>query len=222
MHIPDGVLSTPVIMVTNSFSMVVVGIVWKKIKQFLTQNYVPKIALLAAFLFVAQMINIPISMGISAHFVGATLTVLLVGPALGIFVMVLILTVQMFIFQDGGLFAWGANVVNIATVPILMSFFIFSVCQKFFEKYNHLISLRAVIIFLTAGISIQMGAFFSGLEIGLSGLAPLQKIISIIVIVHSGTGILEGIITVIIFELIRANRPDLIFSIFSQPGLLNE
>jgi len=222
MHIPDGILSTPVMVVTNTISLTAVGFVWKRIRQLFTQNTIPKVALLAAFLFVAQMINIPVLGGTSAHLVGATLTVLIVGPAMGIFVLILILTVQMLIFQDGGLFAWGANVLNIGILPVIVSYLFLLFYYKISQKYSRDLPLRALSIFITAWISIQAGALLCGLELGLSGLAPLQKIVSVMMVVHSVHGILEGILTVLIFELIMANRPDLIFSFFAKSGLVHE
>ncbi len=222
MHVPDGILSMPVMVATNSIAITTLGLVWNRIRQVLTQNIIPKVALMAAFLFVAQMINIPILGGTSAHLAGATLAVLLVGPAMGIFVMLVVLTVQMLVFQDGGLFAWGANVLNIAILPVLISYIFLSLYYKIARKSVLYIPLRALSIFITAWFSIQAGALICGLELGLSGLAPLQKIISVMMVVHSVTGILEGILTVLIAELIIANRPDLIFAFFTKSELVHE
>lgn len=60
MHVPDGILSMPVMVATNSIAITILGLAWNRIRHVLTQNTFPKVALLAAFLFVAQMINIPV------------------------------------------------------------------------------------------------------------------------------------------------------------------
>ena len=222
MHIPDGILNTPVIAITNSLSIIIITFIWRRVKNYFAEKTVPKIALLAAFLFVAQMINLPVFGGTSAHLVGATLAILIVDPEMGIFVMVLVLTVQMLIFQDGGLLAWGANVLNIGIAPVIVSYLLFCLFAKVSEKYTHLKSLRMTVIFFIAWLSTLVSAVFCGFELGLSGLAPLGKILSLMVLVHSGIGILEGLLTVLIYELIRSNRPDLIFFYSPNTGLNNE
>jgi len=222
MHIPDGILNTPVIVMTNTFSIGTLGWIWKGIRRHLTQQMIPRIALLAAFLFVAQMINIPVSGGTSAHLAGATLAVLIAGPAMGIFALILVLTVQMFIFQDGGLLAWGANVLNIGIIPVFVSYLLFKFYYKMFEKQTHIITLRATSVFLASWLSIQAGAISCGIQLGLSGLAPLRNIVSVMMAVHSVSGILEGVLTVLIFELIAANRPDLVFSFFAKRELAHD
>jgi cobalt/nickel transport system permease protein len=167
------------------------------------------------------MINIPVSGGTSGHFIGGTLTVLIVGPSLGIFVIVLVLTVQMFVFQDGGLLAWGANVLNLGILPILTSYLMFLLYFKLLHRYSSFAPMRVIVFFLTSWLAIQVSALLCGLELGLSGLAPTGKIISLMLIIHSGIGVLEGLLTVIIIEFIRLNRPDLMFSFLPQPVLID-
>jgi len=222
MHIPDGLLSTPVIVTTNSLSVLIITFIWRRVKNYFSEKTVPKVALLAAFLFVAQMINIPVAGGTSAHLAGATLSVLIAGPEMAIFIMVLVISVQMLVFQDGGLLAWGANILNIGITPVILSYFLFSLFAKLSAKYTSPHFLRMIIIFFIASFSIQTGAALCGLELGLSGLAPFEKILSLMIFVHSGIGVLEGILTVLIYELIRSNRPDLVFFYVPNTGMINE
>jgi cobalt/nickel transport system permease protein len=203
-------------------SVLIVTFIWRRVKNYFSEKTVPKVALLAAFLFVAQMINIPVAGGTSTHLAGATLAVLITGPEMAIFIMVLILSVQMLVFQDGGLLAWGANVFNIGIAPVLLSYLLFSLFAKLSAKYTSPHLPRMIIIFFIAWLSTQAGAALCGLELGLSGLAPLEKILSLMIFVHSGIGILEGILTVLIYELIRSNRPDLVFFYVPHNGMINE
>ena len=66
----------------------------------------------AAFVFAAQMINIPVAPGISGHLVGAALSAVLLGPWRAMIVMAVVLAVQALLFQDGGITALGANTLD--------------------------------------------------------------------------------------------------------------
>jgi len=216
MHIPDGFLNIPVITGTYSISLASLGIIKNKIKNHFSEQNIPKISLLAAFLFVAQMINIPITGGTSTHLLGAILTLLLAGPYVAVFVMALVLTIQMLIFQDGGLTAWGANVLNLALVPVFLGYIGLKILKPFYNYLQKSSFLEPLLIFLLAWISVQASAIVCSVELALSRLAPLTSILGLMISINALTGIAEGIITVLIYEVIKSNRPDIIWML--QPG----
>ena len=74
-------------------------------------------AILGSFVFAAQMFNVPVLPGVSAHLVGGVLLAWMLGPSLGAWTMALILTVQALILGDGGVASLGANIVNMALLP---------------------------------------------------------------------------------------------------------
>ena len=69
---------------------------------------------MGAFVFAAQMINFPVGIGTSGHLVGGALLACTLGPAAASVVMTAILAIQALVFQDGGILALGANVINMA------------------------------------------------------------------------------------------------------------
>ena len=215
MHIPDGFLNIPVITGTYTISLASLGIIKNKIKNHFSEQSIPKISLIAAFLFVAQMINIPITGGTSTHLLGAILTLLLAGPYVAVFVMVLVLTIQMLIFQDGGLTAWGANVLNLALLPVFMGYIGLKILKPFLNHLQKSLFIEPLLIFLIAWISVQASAIICSFELALSRLAPLSSILSLMISINALTGIAEGIITVMIYEVIKSNRPDIIWMITS-------
>src|SRR6185295_9062393 len=74
-------------------------------------------AMLGGFVFAAQMFNVPVLPGISAHLVGGVLLTWMLGPSLGAWTMALILAIQAAALGDGGLASLGANIVNMALLP---------------------------------------------------------------------------------------------------------
>jgi cobalt/nickel transport system permease protein len=84
------------------------------------QEAIPQLALaaiLGGFVFAAQMFNMPVLPGISAHLVGGVLLAWVLGPSLGAWTMAMVLTAQALILGDGGIAALGANIVNMALLP---------------------------------------------------------------------------------------------------------
>ncbi len=111
LHIPDGLLSMPVIVVTYAIMIAVVVYSAKKLKN-LPENKIPLLGLFAAGIFAAQMVNFPIIGGVSGHLLGATLVAILLGPYAAVLVMTAVLIIQTLLFGDGGITALGANILN--------------------------------------------------------------------------------------------------------------
>lgn len=70
--------------------------------------------------FGAQAINVPLGWGTSAHLVGGVLLAVVLGPGLAAWTMAAVLAVQAAWLGDGGVGAWGANVLNMGLVPAAM------------------------------------------------------------------------------------------------------
>ena len=68
----------------------------------LDERRVPLLGVTAAFIFAVQMLNFPVVGGTSGHLLGAALAAVLLGPWSACLVMAVVLTVQAFVFADGG------------------------------------------------------------------------------------------------------------------------
>jgi cobalt/nickel transport system permease protein len=77
---------------------------------------------MGAFVFAAQLINLPVGAGASSHLVGGTLLACTLGPAPTSVTMGAILTIQALVFQDGGVLALGANVIDLALAGVLTGY----------------------------------------------------------------------------------------------------
>lgn len=73
---------------------------------------------LAAAVLAAQMVNFQaLPLDLSGHLVGGVLLAWVLGPSLGALSMAAILLLQALLLGDGGLAAYGANVINMALIP---------------------------------------------------------------------------------------------------------
>ncbi|MBU7025139.1 MAG: energy-coupling factor ABC transporter permease, partial [Theionarchaea archaeon] len=101
MHIPDGFLSMPVVVVMWIITIVVVGYSVRKTNKHITESQIPLMGVLAAFVFAAQMLNVPVAAGTSGHFLGGVLVAIFLGPWVGTVIMATVFIVQAVLFQDG-------------------------------------------------------------------------------------------------------------------------
>ncbi len=119
MHIPDGYLSPRTCAVFFAAMLPVWYFASKRVESELKLKNLPLLALGAAFTFVIMMFNIPIPGGSSGHMVGSVVVSIALGPWAGVIALSLAVTLQAFLFGDGGVLAIGANSFNMA---FIMSF----------------------------------------------------------------------------------------------------
>ena len=196
MHIPGhGFLSLPVSASTVLASLAALGLALGKLRSRLTNDFVLRLAAVAALVFAAQMFNFPISKGTSGHLIGAVLAAVILGPWAAMFLMTAVLFVQCALFGDGGYFSLGANIFNMACVAPWVGWIIYRALtgSGAFARY--------AAIFIGSWASVVVAAGACSFEIALSGTATLGSVLPAMVLTHSSIGAGEGAITVVAFAL---------------------
>jgi len=207
MHIPDGFLNTAVSVATGAAAAGAVGYGAYKAREELDEKSVPLLALCAAFIFAAQMLNFPVAGGTSGHFLGGVLAAVLLGPWLGGLVLTLVLVVQALGFADGGVTALGANVFNMALVGTIAAYFIFRGLKGALprSRFYFLASTGAA-----AWLSVMLASGACAVELALSGTSPLGVALPAMLGIHAIIGVGEATITVLVVSVVLAVRPDLV------------
>jgi cobalt/nickel transport system permease protein len=208
MHIPDGFLDLPIIAVTFGIAIVFWIISSIKLKGSLTEKQVPLLAIMTAGVFAAQMVNFPIIGGTSGHLVGATLLSILFGPYAAIVSITIILLIQGFVFGDGGITALGANVLNMGIVAVFSGYLVFKAISKLHRGKG----VALVGAFVGSWVSVVLGAFVCGIEIGLSSIFPygIDVTVPAMVFWHVFIGLGEAIITVVILAALIKTKPEVV------------
>ncbi len=209
MHIPDGFLSTGVSLVTGVAAVGLVGFSLYKARKELDEKTVPLLALCAAFVFAAQMLNFPVAGGTSGHFLGGMLVAVLLGPWLGSLVIALVLLVQSFGFADGGITALGANVFNMALIGTVVAYYAFSGLRLLTPK-NKGGFLAAVA--MGSWLSVMLASGACAVELAISGQFTMGVALTSMLGVHALIGIGEAIITTTVVGVVLEVRPDLVRS----------
>lgn len=199
MHIPDGFLSTPVWAALDVVAIPAVTVLARRAANGMEESRAPLLGIMGAFVFAAQMINFPVGLGTSGHLVGAALLAIALGPAAATVVMTAILAVQSFVFQDGGILALGANVLNMAVVGTLAGYAPYHALSR--------TGYRTVGIALGGFLSVAAGAAMAIVELLLSGIPMHGAVLSTSLIVFAAAGVAEAVITVAIVRALERMHP---------------
>jgi cobalt/nickel transport system permease protein len=209
MHIPDGFLSLLVAGVAWVLSIAALAYAVYKTNQQLGERQVPLMGVMAAFIFAAQMLNFPVAGGTSGHLIGGALAAVLLGPWAGMLVMTSVVAVQALLFQDGGLVAMGANILNMAVIATLVGYYVFVAVQRILGD-KAWVNLGSA--FVAAWCSVFVTSLVCATQLALSGSSPLMVALPAMGGVHALIGVGEGLVTVAALAFITATRRDLVES----------
>ena len=195
----------------------------KKLGSELRSRQVPLLALAAAFSFVIMMFNVPIIPGGSTgHAVGAAIIGIVLGPWAAVIAISVALVLQALMFGDGGITAIAANCFNMAVVMPFAAYYLY----KLISGNTEITSSRRVIAAAIAGyISLVVAAACTGFEFGIQPLLhhtaagvplympyPLSVTVPAMVLEHAfGFGILEALVTALIFAYIQKTDTSLLY-----------
>ncbi len=214
MHIPDGFLNVPVMFVAWIFSIALIAISLKKVEADYQDRAVPLMGVCAAFIFAAQMINFPIPGGTSGHLLGGTLAGVLLGPWAGSLVMSIVFMVQALIFQDGGIIALGANILNMGLIGTFGGYYLFRTVRNLIDRNRSGHQFTGLVIgtAIASWVSVVMASALVALELAISGTVPLSVGLTAMVGWHVLIGLGEALVTISTVTFIWRSRPDLLYT----------
>lgn len=215
MHIPDGMLSTPVAAASALTGAGAVGYAVRWVRKNLSERSTVLVSVMAALVFALQMLNFPIAPGISGHFAGGAAVAMLLGPWAAVVVMTTVLIVQAFVFADGGVLALGANVVNLALIGPLAGHLIWRLARGFASGSR---ARMATASFASAWVAVVSASLAVGFEVWLSGRVSLLPALLALGGSHALVGIGEGVITAGLVTFIAGVRPDLLSEEAAAPS----
>src|SRR5919202_1368818 len=164
MHIPDGYLSPQTCAAAYAVAVPAWMAASRKVTKVVKTKSVPLLAMFAAISFLVMMFNVPIPDGTTAHAVGGVVIAVVLGPWAAVIAVSVALLFQALLFGDGGVLAYGANVLNMA---ILMPFAGLAV-YRLIAGNAPLTSRRRVVAAAVGGyVGINVAALAAAIEFGL-------------------------------------------------------
>ena len=178
------------------------------------ERNLPRVAILSAGIFVAQMLNFPIGGGTTGHLIGAALFAIMVGPALAVIGMTVVLLIQALMFGDGGVTALGLNALNMAIIAPLVGWGVYSLINPFVANKPRI--GRGVSVALAAWTSVFVAAGACAGELLVSyaisagdyGIAANVSVPAMLGY-HAVIGIGEAAITVVLVSYLTTISPEL-------------
>lgn len=210
MHMADGLISVPIGIIFFIISFLGLGFSMKKMNEVKDERKIPMMAVMGAFIFVAQMINFTIpGTGSSGHIGGGILLCLILGQYPAFVSLCSVLIIQCLFFGDGGLLALGCNMFNMGILPCFVAY---PLLVKPILK-NCLNSKRIILASLLGVVAgLELGAFFVVLQTVASQVTELPFISFVVLMmpIHLAIGIVEGIITAAVVNYVYKENPNMI------------
>ena len=155
------------------------------------------------------MFNFPVPWGTSGHLIGTALATALVGPYGAILVIATVLLIQS-TFGDGGILAYGANLLNMGVVGAVVSFLVIRYAQQLMGNANPRRS-RAIAVGIAGFVATIAAAIMTSIELVLAGLEPASLVFGWMLLLHAIIGLGEAVITWAIIQYVIMVRADLLY-----------
>ncbi len=221
MHIPDGYFGPLFAIALWIVALPWLGLAMRQLSRQLNQRMVPLVALFAAFSFVIMMFNVPLIGGTTGHAIGGTIAAIVIGPAGAAVAVSIALLIQALFFGDGGILAYGGNILLMALILPYTASFIYRALGG-----NTLISDRRRLIasFVAGWASLSLIAGLAGVMFGLQPILfhaadgtplyapfPIQVSVPAMLIPHMlVASVIEGLVTAGIVAYLQRGNPELL------------
>lgn len=198
MHIGEGFL--PPIWAAIYYVLMLPFVIYGalKIKKAKDKDIKMLIALSGAFIFLLSALKLPSVTGSCSHPTGTGLAAILFGPFVTSFLSMIVLIFQALLLAHGGITTLGANTFSMGIVGPFVSFFVFKLLKN--KNKNLAVFLAAALGDFTTYIitSIQLALAFN--KAGF--MESFIKFVSIFAVTQIPLAIMEGILTVVIYDYI--------------------
>jgi cobalt/nickel transport system permease protein len=214
MHIPDGYLSPATAGVFYAAAIPFWYRAGRKVRGLFGNRMLPLMALISAFCFVIQMLNIPLPGGTTGHAVGSSLAAIVLTPWPAVISVSIALTIQALFFGDGGITAIGANCFNMAIVQVFASFYIYRLIPG---------KKRGVASAIAGYLGVNLAALLTGIELGIQPIIshtpdgtplhapyPLSISIPAMMIGHLFVGLAEAAVAAAGVTYLLKTNPELL------------
>lgn len=215
MHIMEGYLPMKwaVIWAVISIPFLVIG--FKNLTKVVNEAPDSKmlLGLVGGFVFVLSALKIPSVTGSCSHPTGVGLGAILFGPTPMAIIGAIVLLFQALLLAHGGLTTLGANIFSMAIVGPFVSYAIYKLLSKNNEDNKFAVFLGATLGNLATYVvtSIQLAIAFPDAAGGVA--ASAAKFMTVFALTQVPLAIIEGLVTVIVFDKLVQYRKEGVLNI---------
>jgi cobalt/nickel transport system permease protein len=194
-HVPDGVLSAPVIVAGAAVSLAGCAYGLRRLEA----ERIPQVAVLSAVFFVAALVHFPVGPS-SVHLILNGLTGIVLGwvafPAI-----VVALLLQAVLFGFGGLVVLGVNVANMA-LPAVLCGALFRAVARSGRRRRTMMAAG-----LAGGLGAVLTALLVALALALSG-REFATAAKLVVFTHLPVVVIEAVFSAAVIGLLLRVKPE--------------
>lgn len=197
-HIPDGVVSLPVLLAGAGITIAGCGYALRQ----LDPERIPQVAILAAVFFVAALVHFPVGPS-SVHLILNGITGVMLGWAAFPAILVALL-LQAVLFGFGGVVVLGVNTMNMAVPAVL--------CGLLFAAVLRRTASPARGVVMLAGFCGALGVFLTALAVAASLAVSGQEFVPaarLILLTHIPVMLIEAVFTAAAVGLVLRVKPDI-------------
>ena len=194
-HIPDGVLSAPVLVAGAAVSLAGCACGLRRLEA----ERIPQVAVLSAVFFVAALVHFPVGPS-SVHLILNGLTGIVLGWAAFPAILVALL-LQAVLFGFGGLIVLGVNVANMALPAVSCGALFFAVARSGHRRRT------IVAAGLAGGLGVVLTALLVALALALSG-REFAAAAKLVVFAHIPVAAIEAVFTAAVIGLLLRVKPE--------------
>ena len=194
-HIPDGVLSAPVLVAGAAVSLAGCATGLRR----LDNERIPQVAVLSAVFFVASLVHFPVGPS-SVHLILNGLTGIVLGWAAFPAILVALL-LQAVLFGFGGLVVLGVNVMNMA-VPAVICRWLFLVIASDGSNRRRVQWAAGI----AGGVGVLMTAVLVAVVLALSGKEFFDAA-KLVVMAHLPVAAIEAVFSTAVVSLLARVKP---------------
>ena len=210
MHIMEGYLPLNWCLIWGAISLIVVAFGLYQIKKTVDETPESKalLAVSGAFMFVLSSLKLPSVTGSCSHPCGNGLGAALFGPAVTAVLATIVLIFQALLLAHGGLTTLGANIFSMGIVGPLVAWIVYKGLTKAGISSTIAIFFAAFLgdLLTYVATSFQLALAFPAPNFG----AALTAFLTIFAVTQVPLAIGEGILTVIIWDRLKAYKPKLL------------
>lgn len=155
---------------------------------------IQKFFLLLPILYLIQLFDLTLDAGVPGHLIGGVMAGLILGPWFGLFTLALIIAFQALFLGDGGILALGANIFNMAVIPVIGGYYLFKLLNIFLKN-------RYWSAGLSAWLTLILAASALSIEMFISGKPDFFGVFFSLVTSHVLIGFIEAILTIVVLIL---------------------
>lgn len=226
MHIPDGYLSPGTAGALYAAMIPVWIAAGRKVRAAMSARILPVMALMSAFCFVIQMLNVPLPGGTTGHAVGASLAAIVLGPWPAVIAVSTAVVIQALLFGDGGVTAIAANCFNMAFAQVWVSYYIYRMISVAETPAGS--ARNSVAAAVSGYVGINAAALLAALELGLQPILahtpsgaplyapyPLAITIPAMLLGHLVAGFAEAAVAAAGVSYVRRTAPELFINSYT-------